>query len=197
MTTTTTLSSSPPPPPTFAYYAPQLAPRAELSARSRPWAGGGFGASAAFVTLTPELACALIDGDGHAVTHQEIGARGLSVQQAWNAAARGVLEAQPASGTVEFWVRDASAVLRSEVPRGFQVRGQGSAPAAWLAHPRLFAVVHAHFTQVLKPRCGLTYVTRDLRELFVFDSVPSAFARRFGSAWVLEYSVGFPLVVSA
>ncbi|MCT1694390.1 hypothetical protein [Corynebacterium sanguinis] len=158
------------------------------------WSSSEFSASTAYITLSPELVCVLADHTGRPSSHQRIGAMGRSVTGAWNAAARGVINEAVSDGQVELWVRDATAAFGADVPRGLQLRDDRMIPTTWLTHPKLFTVLDSHFTQVLRPRFGLTYLTRDYRELFVFDALPSSFARRFASACVMRYSVGFPLV---
>lgn len=176
---------------------PRLLRRAALpgaAGSTAGWSSGEFSASTAFVTLSPELVCVFADHTGRPASHQRIGEMGRSVTGVWNSAARGVMDEAVRDGQVEIWVRDATLVLGPDVPRGFQLRDDHLVPTTWLTHPKLFTILDSHFTQVLRPRFGLTYVTRDYRELFVFDALASSFARRFTSACVMRYSIGFPLV---
>lgn len=160
------------------------------------WTKPSFSSSTAYVALSPQLAAVMVDADGREASHQSIGARGHSVHAAWNIAADNVLAGATRDGRTEFWVRDAAAELGGGLPPGYQLREDDVAPAAWLAHPRLFSAAHAHFTAIIRPRQELIYLTRDFRELFVFDAPAPVFARRFPSACVLRYSVGFPVVVA-
>ena len=165
------------------------------SAETRACIAAGFGASTAFISLSPGLVCAFDSPTATGLTHQEVGAVGVSAHQLWNAAAEQlVARAQRESG-VEFLVRGPSAALDVEaLPRGFEVDGHGSPAAWWLAHPQPFTLLHRHFEAVLRPETGLTYATRDGRELFVFDAHAEDVARCLPGADVLSYSVGFPLL---
>ncbi|QPK82654.1 hypothetical protein G7Y29_07120 [Corynebacterium qintianiae] len=173
-----------------------LVSRAGFHSGSHLWPSPAFGSSTAYITLSPQLACVLVDGQGCPASHQRIGAAGRSVHEAWNTAARTVVAEAVSDGRAEFWVRDARHVLGVDAPRGLQLREDGIAPAAWLSHPQLFSIVHSHFSHVMRPRHELGYVTRDFRELFVFDASARSLARRFPSGCAMRYSVGFPVVES-
>ncbi|WP_291313044.1 hypothetical protein [Corynebacterium sp. UBA2622] len=195
MTTATAPAPAAPAVPSPGFFPPD-APFLPRLALRRDVAGGGrgFASSAAFIALSPALVCVLDSPTASAATHQEIGAAGFTVHQAWNRAAEVLLEAASASAGAEFWVRGAQSVLGDAAPPGLQVRGDA---ARWLAHPRLFSVLHSHFSEVLRPERGLTYLTRDCRELFVFDAPAGALARVAGSPSVMRYSLGFPLLLAA
>ncbi len=173
-----------------ATFLPRLAPRAGMASRG----AAGFGASTAFIALSPHLVCVLESPGSGAVTHQEVGGAGLTVHQAWNSAADALLRAAQAAGGIEFWVRPASRSLGPGAPRGLEVRGDAS---RWLAHPRLFSVLHVHFTGVLGPTRELTYLSRDCGELFVFDAPAAEVADYAGPRGVMRYSLGFPLLTTA
>ena len=165
------------------------------SAETRACIAAGFGASTAFISLSPGLVCVVDSPTATGLTHQEVGAAGVSAHQLWNAAAEQLVSRAQREDGVEFLVRCPSAALDFEtLPRGFEVDGHGSPAAWWLAHPQPFTLLHRHFEAVLRPETGLTYATRDGRELFVFDARADEVARCLPGADVLSYSVGFPLL---
>lgn len=160
------------------------------------WGSPQFCASSAYIALSRELSCVLVDTSGLILSHQRIGEMGVSVHEAWNRVANTILDNVLCNGRVEFWVRGAHHLLGPKAPRGYELHSEGLVPAGWLAHPKLFSVINSHFTQVLRPRIGLTYVSRDFRDLFVFDASASAFARSYTRVHVMRYSVGFPVLES-
>ncbi|AWB84325.1 hypothetical protein [Corynebacterium liangguodongii] len=183
---------------------PQLTRLADACGRGEPWrawSSPAFDSAAAFLALSPGVGCVLEDSAGRRLTHQRLGAAGLSVQAAWNGAAAGVIDAalRPrGAARLELWARDATIALGAGCPRGLEVRRGVIPPAGWLAHPQLFSLLHSHFTQVLRPRHGLAYLTRDLRGLFVLDAtdgLAARFAAGLPGACVMRYSVGFPLII--
>ncbi|WJY68369.1 hypothetical protein [Corynebacterium auris] len=187
--------------PLITQFTPRLAHRAGTAA---PFGHPTFAKSTASITLSPGLACVLAPADdpsGPPATHQQIGAAGLTVHQAWNAAAAHLRRAAGAGGgdTLEFWVRDARVALGAAAPPGLEVRGEA---APWCAHPQLFAPLHSHFTEVLRPARGLLYVSRDCRDLFVFDAADADVGRLQGlpgvprAAVFARYSLGFPLAIA-
>lgn len=161
----------------------------------RPSLAPGFGASTAFINLSPGL-MSVFDAPGHeGLSLQSLGAAGLTAQQAWNAAAAGLAPRATRPGGIEFSVRCPTVALSvSGLPPGFEVEGHGVPAAAWLAHPRTFTLLNNHFRAVMQPRTGLTYLSRDDRELFVFDAYPETLLTHFPRAAVMTYSIGFPLL---
>lgn len=165
------------------------------SAETRACIAAGFGASTAFISLSPGLVCVFDSPTATGLTHQEVGAAGVSAHQLWNAAAAQLVSRAQRDNGVEFLVRCPSAALAcEELPHGFEVDGHSAPAAWWLAHPQPFTLLHRHFEAVLRPKTGLTYATRDGRELFVFDAHAEDVARCLPGADVLSYSVGFPLL---
>ncbi|WP_311389387.1 hypothetical protein [Corynebacterium haemomassiliense] len=165
------------------------------SAETRACIAAGFGASTAFISLSPGLVCVFDSPTATGLTHQEVGAAGVSAHQLWNAAAAQLVSRAQREHGVEFLVRCPSAALAcEELPHGFEVDGHSAPAAWWLAHPQPFTLLHRHFEAVLRPKTGLTYATRDGRELFVFDAHAEDVARCLPGADVLSYSVGFPLL---
>lgn len=165
------------------------------SAETRTCIAAGFGASTAFISLSPGLVCVFDSPTATGLTHQEVGAAGVSAHQLWNAAAAQLVSRAQRDDGVEFLVRCPSAALAcEELPHGFEVDGHSAPAAWWLAHPQPFTLLHRHFEAVLRPKTGLTYATRDGRELFVFDAHAEDVARCLPGADVLSYSVGFPLL---
>lgn len=164
-------------------------------AQSRACIQAGFGSSTAFISLSPGLVCVFDSPTASGLTHQEVGAAGLSTHQLWNAAAEQLTgRAQRAEG-VEFLVRCPSVAIDCEhLPRGFEVDGHGVPAASWLAHPQPFTLLHRHFEAVMRPDTGLVYASRDGRELFVFDAAVAEVAACLPGANVATYSVGFPLL---
>lgn len=168
------------------------------SAETRACIAAGFASSTAFISLSPGLVCVFDSPTASGLTHQEIGAAGLSAHQLWNAAADQLAGRAQRPEGAEFLVRCPSAALDcAELPRGFEVDGHGVPAAWWLAHPQPFTLLQRHFEAVLKPEHGLVYATRDARELFVFDAEPAEVARCLPGADVMSYSVGFPLLCHA
>lgn len=174
---------------------PRLARRERIdSASARAWVTPGFGASTAYISLSPGLVC-VFDGRGKSgLTHQDIGALGYSAHQAWNAAAEALLSSAAAHGQLRFWVRAAEGSLGVSSPPGYEVRGESSPGAAWLAHPRTFGALHRHCETVFHPHRGLTYYSRDQRELFVFTAPEPEVVDALGFNGVIRYSLGFPLL---
>ena len=165
------------------------------SAETRACIAAGFGASTAFISLSPGLVCVFDSPTATGLTHQEVGAAGVSAHQLWNAAAAQLVSRAQRDDGVEFLVRCPSAALAcEELPHGFEVDGHSAPAAWWLAHPQPFTLLHRHFEAVLRPETGLVYATRDGRELFVFDAHAEDVARCLPGADVLSYSVGFPLL---
>ncbi len=163
------------------------------TAAASRWTDQRFGSSTAFVSLSPGLVCVLSAG-GRVLTHQDVGGLGLTAHQAWNAAAHSVASRTLGPAGMEIWVRSAAAGLGSQAPRGYEVRATAQPPAHWLSHPRLFTLLHRHFTEVLTPSGDLTYLSRDCRELYVFDASPSCVHERVSPSGVIRYSLGFPLL---
>lgn len=179
---------------------PRLARRDGVApASSRAWITPGFGASTAFISLSPGLVC-VFDAPGRAgLTHQDIGALGMSTHQAWNAAAGTLLNTATSGNCLQVWVRDAAVALGEGAPRGVEIRGGAVPAASWLAHPRTFNALQAHCTGVFEaqgrsPQRELTYLSRDQRELFVFAAPAHDVAQALGPAGVVRYSLGFPLL---
>lgn len=188
-----TLLKHHPLPPTISL-TPRLARRGDLGPRS--WLTPGFGASTAYINLSPGLVCVFDTPHSAGLTHQEVGCTGLSVHQAWNAAADELVPRAVTDSGVEFLVRDPTIALGpSELPPGYEVDGHGAPAAAWLAHPKTFTVLHRHFESVMAPQHGLVYATRDDKELFVFDAPVEDVRAHLGTAAVMTYSVGFPLLL--
>lgn len=164
-------------------------------AATRARIAAGFSTSTAFISLSPGLVCVFDSPTSTGLTHQEVGAAGVSAHQLWNAAAEQLISRAQRDDGVEFLVRCPSVALDcDELPRGFEVDGHDSPAAWWLSHPRPFTLLHRHFEAVLRPETGLVYATRDWRELFVFDADADEVARQLPGANVLAYSVGFPLL---
>ena len=165
------------------------------SAETRACIAAGFGASTAFISLSPGLVCVFDSPTATGLTHQEVGAAGVSTHQLWNAAAEQLVSRAQRDDGAEFLVRCPTAALDCEkLPRGFEVDGHGSPAAWWLAHPQPFTLLHRHFEAVLRPETGLVYAPRDGRELFAFDANAEDVAQCLPGADVLTYSVGFPLL---
>lgn len=161
----------------------------QLAARERQ-------SSAAFISLSPGLVCQFTAPNGATVTHQQVGALGLTAHQAWDLAARNLLATAQRGDGIEFWVRPAATrlpELDGTGLAGYEVRGDASPPAAWLAHPTTFSTLHRHFAHVFGTDGERAYYTRDKRELFVFDTRAEEAAAALGAEGVLEYSLGFPL----
>lgn len=194
MSVSTPVRSSPTFAPSLTALTPRLIGRGAVAGGAHLWNSPQFSTSTAYISLSPALACVLVDASGNALSHQRIGEIGCSVNEAWNRAADNVLGAALRDGEVEFWVRGARAVLGARAPRGFELKCDALPPASWLAHPKLFSVLDNHFTQLLRPRFGLTYVTRDFRDLFVFDTLAREFAAAYTQSHVVRYSVGFPVL---
>ena len=174
---------------------PRLARRdPHETSSAKAWKTPGFGASTAFVSLSPGLVCAFEGPDGEVLTHQEVGDLGLSPHQAWNAAAQSLRATAITAAGVQFFSRPASVALGSHAPRGVEVRGDLHTAAAWCAHPLTFGMLHAHFSSVLSPTRDLVFFSRDQRELFVFDADQFDVARALGHEGVLLFSLGFPLL---
>lgn len=152
--------------------------------------------SAAFISLSPGLVCVLDIPGRRELTHQEIGAMGMTPQSAWNAAAAGLVASARKEKGVEFLARPAYVTLGPDAPRGYEVRGKGTTTAAWLAHPRAFSTLRTHFTSVIEPVGELVYFTRDCRELFVFDAAEEEVAAALGANGGVRYSLGFPLLLT-
>lgn len=164
-------------------------------AATRARIAAGFSTSTAFISLSPGLICVFDSPDSTGLTHQEVGAAGVSAHQLWNVSAEQLIYRAQRDDGVEFLVRCPSVALDcDELPRGFEVDGHDSPAAWWLSHPRPFTLLHRHFEAVLRPETGLVYATRDWRELFVFDADADEVAQHLPGANVLAYSVGFPLL---
>ena len=164
-------------------------------AATRARIAAGFSTSTAFISLSPGLMCVFDSPDSTGLTHQEVGAAGVSAHQLWNVSAEQLISRAQRDDGVEFLVRCPSVALDcDELPRGFEVDGHDSPAAWWLSHPRPFTLLHRHFEAVLRPETGLVYATRDWRELFVFDADADEVAQHLPGANVLAYSVGFPLL---
>ncbi|MCQ4620808.1 hypothetical protein KBX19_06230 [Corynebacterium sp. CCUG 71335] len=164
--------------------------RAEV-VEKRPW--GERGDSPAYLNLSPNVVAVLISETGHLLSQIDLWDRGLSVKQAWDSAAYTLLERQN-SHRVEFQVRNASCALGTTAPRGFEIAPFDVPAVAWLSHPKTFQMLHQHFLEVLVPKTGLVYVTRDQRDLFVLDTTIEAAAKAVPQATVMTYSLGFPVV---
>ncbi|WP_115686214.1 hypothetical protein [Corynebacterium senegalense] len=151
---------------------------------------GSLPSGAAFVSLSPGLACALAAPDGSVAALRDVGESGLTVHQAWNRAAERVLLDAGASEGAEFWVRPAAAILGAGAPPGLEARGE---VARWLAHPLLFSALHRHFESLLRPSAGLLYLSPDCRRLVVVDAVVGDLPAAVDGWAVMRYSLGFPL----
>lgn len=177
----------------FVPILPRLARRCEVtSSSSRAWLTPGFGASTAYISLAPGLVCVFDSDSVQGLTHQSIGAMGLTVHQAWNSAAR-TLSTDLLEGSVTLEYERAEDSLGEVVPKGVQVRSSVGYAASWLAHPQLFSTLYSHVDRVLLPHNELLFYSRDQQELYVFDA-PLADVLRFAKPeHVMRYSVGFPL----
>ncbi|OIR42576.1 hypothetical protein BJP08_04555 [Corynebacterium sp. NML140438] len=126
------------------------------------------------------------------LTHQFIGAMGLTVHQAWNSAAR-TLSTDLLEGRVTLDYELAEDSLGSVVPNGVRVRSSAGYAASWLAHPQLFSTLYSHADRVLLPHNELLFYSRDQQELYVFDAPLDDVLRLAKPEHVMRYSVGFPL----
>lgn len=159
------------------------------------WITPGFSASTAYISLSPGLICVFDQPGREALNHQDIGALGLTAHQAWNAAAQTLRVTALRKDGVEFPARPAAVALGATCPPGLEVGGTGVPPAAWLAHPRTFTMLDAHFRCVLDHAGPLTYLSRDQQELFVFTADTEEVTSALGHRGVMRYSLGFPLLV--
>lgn len=159
--------------------------------KSKGWACPGSSSKPAYISLSRDHVALLKAPDGRLLTPIDLGRMELSTRQAWDAAADALLRTQ--SDRIEFTVRNASFALGDDAPRGLEVHGGEHPPAAWLAHPRTFQVLHSHFTEVLSPAAPLLFATRDHKELFVFDAEPAEIKACAPAATVFTYSFGFPV----
>lgn len=159
--------------------------------KAKGWAYPGSSSKAAYISLSRDHVALLKGSDGRFLTPIDLGRMELSTRQAWDAAADTLLRTQ--TERIEFTVRNASFSLGDDAPRGLEVQGREHPPAAWLAHPRTFQVLHSHFTEVLSPATLLVFATRDHKELFVFDAEPADVRACVSSATVFTYSFGFPV----
>lgn len=166
------------------------APRVR-AVKSKGWASPGSSVSPAYISLSRDHVALLKAPDGRLLSPIDLGQMELSTRQAWDAAAETLLRTQ--RGQIKFTVRNASFALGDSAPRGFEVHGDSHPPAAWLAHPRTFNVLHTHFSDVLSPRVGLVFLTRNHRELFVLDAEAHDVRELFPRAAVFTYSLGFPV----
>ncbi len=166
------------------------APRARV-VKKHGWASPGSSTSPAYISLSRDHVALLRAPDGRLLTPIDLGQMELSTRQAWDSAADTLLRTQ--AGRIEFTVRNASFALGDFSPRGLEVRGGVHPPAAWLAHPWTFTMLHAHFSSVLSPREDLVFVSRDHRDLFVLDSDVHTVCALFPRATVFTYSLGFPV----
>ena len=166
------------------------APRAR-AVKSEGWARPGSSSSPAYISLSRDHVALLRSSEGRLLTPIDLGRMELSTQQAWDNAADTLLCTQ--ADTIEFTVRNASFALGDGAPHGLEVQGGTHPPAAWVAHPRTFRVLHSHFTEVLSPLKSLVFVTRDHQELFVFDADVRHVRAFFRDAAVFTYSLGFPI----
>lgn len=172
---------------------PRLARRCEVtSSSSRAWLTPGFGASTAYISLAPGLVCVFDSDSVQGLTHQFIGAMGLTVHQAWNSAAR-TLSTDLLEGRVTLDYELAEDSLGSVVPKGVRVRSSAGYAASWLAHPQLFSTLYSHVDRVLLPHHELLFYSRDQQELYVFDAPLDDVLRLAKPEHVMRYSVGFPL----
>lgn len=159
--------------------------------KAKGWAYPGASSKPAYISLSRDHVALLKAPDGRFLTPIDLGQMELSTQQAWDLAADTLLRTQ--SDKVEFTVRNASFALGDDAPRGLEVRGGEHPPAAWLAHPRTFQVLHSHFTEVLSPAEPLVFATRDHKELFVFGAEPAGVRECAPSTTLFTYSFGFPV----
>ena len=166
------------------------APRS-VTVKAKNWASPGTSTSPAYISLSRDHVAVLKSPDGRLLTPIDLGRMELSTQQAWDTAADTLLRTQ--TGQIEFTVRNASFALGDIAPRGLEVQGTSHPAAAWLAHPRTFKVLHAHFTEILSPAKGLVFFSRDHEELFVFDAHAADVRVIYPDAAVMTYSLGFPV----
>lgn len=166
------------------------APRAR-AVKAHTWANRGSSTSPAYISLSRDHVALLRAPDGRLLTPIDLGQMELSTREAWDSAADTLLRTQ--TSQIEFTVRNASFGLGDKSPRGLEVRGGAHPPAAWLAHPWTFTLIHAHFSAVLSPRENLVFVSRDHRDLFVLDSDAHTVSALFPRAAVFTYSLGFPV----
>lgn len=170
--------------------SPSLAlpvPAAEIG--RTPWKSG----TPAYVNLSRDLVAVFVDREGRLLNQIDLGQLGLSVREAWDRAAFTLLHSQKDFDRVEFLVRNASFALGPHAPRGYELASFTVPPAAWLAHPTTFQLLHRHFLTVLRPREGLVYVSTAQRDLFVLDTTVENVVELAPAATVMTYSLGFPL----
>lgn len=159
--------------------------------KTRGWASQGSSTSPAYISLSRDHVALFKDHTGRLLSPIDLGRMELSTKQAWELAAETLLGTQ--GGRVEFTVRNASFALGRDAPRGLEVGGGAHPPAAWLAHPKTFEMLHAHFAHILSPDRDLVFLTRDHQELFVLDAYLPEIRAAYPDAAVLAYSFGFPV----
>jgi len=80
-------------------------------AATRARIAAGFSTSTAFISLSPGLMCVFDSPTSTGLTHQEVGAAGVSAHQLWNVAAEQLISRAQRDDGVEFLVRSPSGPL--------------------------------------------------------------------------------------
>ncbi|WP_080794144.1 hypothetical protein [Corynebacterium pacaense] len=120
----------------------------QLRLRHRSWlarhriSDDGFGDSPASINLSAQLTMGL-RARGATVSYRGLAELGLSIRQAWDAAAGNLINLAAGPAGTCFYLREARTIT-SVASAAVQVRTPGAPISAWLAHPRPFTILDGH-----------------------------------------------------
>lgn len=186
---------------------PRLVPELIAAPARVPGLGeAAFARRRATVALSRELTAGM-RLDGRPAAHGDLAAAALSLHRAWLAACETLLAAARTEYGLRFLTRPATRLCTHAPPGALQVAVHGGTdPTAWLAHPRTFAVLHAHLHRLtgatpryVAPRRGVLVATSEIGAHALGDWA-RAEAKQAGktalSGRFIEYARGFPRLVS-
>ena len=186
---------------------PRLVPELIAAPARVPGLGeAAFARRRATVALSRELTAGMLL-DGRPAAARSSWAAGLSLHRAWLRASETLLAAARTEYGLRFLTRPASRLCPQAPPGALQVAVHGGTdPTAWLAHPRTFAVLHAHLQRLtgttpryVAPRRGVLVATSEIAAHALGDwarEAAHAAGKMALSGRFIEYARGFPRLVA-
>ena len=149
---------------------PSLCPSEELNGIKL--CDDGFGDSPASLQLSRTLSMTLVHGTGaeaKRVSQRAVDDMGLTVRQAWDAAALNLQRRALTQQGLRFFTRPAELGL-GRTEKGLEVRVHRCAVSSWLAHPQAFVILDNHLQRLSQAR-NITYLVPDAHTLYALLNI--------------------------
>lgn len=149
---------------------PALCPSADLNGVKL--CDDGFSDSPASIHLSRTLSVAILHGEGASVkrvSQRALDDMGLTVRQAWDAAALNLQRRALTDKGLRFFTRPAEQSLPG-ANGGLEVRTQRCTMSAWLAHPQTFVIVDNHLRRLTQAQ-RITYLVPDTHTVYALVDV--------------------------